>query len=368
MFASANAAVFAPSSRRRIDLYVVDLTPDGTIPQRSDDSFGVLDRVLPELPKNETELQEGWEFTGVDVHHRCRAAPTTEAGRFTFLIEQSSHMMTLNGFAATFTYDLDRDRGVITAIRASHRVRGREARTTDEQLIELGQLDAETLARLSGDVDVAVEAERHYQAKINAALTGDAPAEGPARLAEALQELTEARQLLSSDLFRDYVDRIIRTHHASEASYAQRLRAQERVIGQPAPAWTFDDLEGTAHRLSDYRGQVVVLDFWYRACGWCIRSMPQVQAVARRFADRPVAVLGMNVDRNVSDARAVVEQLGITTTTIRADQSIAQAYGVRGYPTLFVVDQSGNMRLVHVGYSTTLEEELAQLIERLLDG
>jgi thiol-disulfide isomerase/thioredoxin len=54
---------------------------------------------------------------------------------------------------------------------------------------------------------------------------------------------------------------------------------------------------------------MVVLDFWYRGCGWCIRAMPQLNAVADQFAGRPVAVLGMAIDQNEANAKFVCDEM-----------------------------------------------------------
>jgi peroxiredoxin len=71
------------------------------------------------------------------------------------------------------------------------------------------------------------------------------------------------------------------------------------AIGRTAPAILGEDVDGKPFRLGDYRGKVVVLDFWYRGCGWCIKAMPQLNALAGQFEGRPVALLGMNTDNHL---------------------------------------------------------------------
>ena len=108
-----------------------------------------------------------------------------------------------------------------------------------------------------------------------------------------------------------------------------------------------------------------MLDFWYRGCGWCIKAMPQLNALAEAFAGRPVAVLGMNTDRNEADAKLVVDAMGLKYATLRAE-GIPEKYGVQGFPTLILIDSEGVVRDVHVGYSPTLKVELTKEIEGLL--
>lgn len=76
------------------------------------------------------------------------------------------------------------------------------------------------------------------------------------------------------------------------------------VIGEPATDWHTIDLSGVPRLLADYRGRVVVLDFWYSGCGWCLRSVPQMVALADEFKNQPVAVLGVNWDSEINEASA----------------------------------------------------------------
>jgi thiol-disulfide isomerase/thioredoxin len=109
----------------------------------------------------------------------------------------------------------------------------------------------------------------------------------------------------------------------------------------------------------------VILDFWYRGCGWCIRAMPQINALADDFKGQPVAILGMNTDRVESDARLVIEKLGLKYPTLKAE-GLPQKYGVQGFPTLVIIGPDGKVHDLHVGYSPTLREEVAKAVKELL--
>ena len=78
-----------------------------------------------------------------------------------------------------------------------------------------------------------------------------------------------------------------------------------------------------------------------------------------------MAVLGMNTDRNEADAKFVIDAMGLKYATLRAE-GIPEKYGVQGFPTLIVIDADGVVRDLHVGYSPTLETDLAKTIEGLL--
>ena len=145
--------------------------------------------------------------------------------------------------------------------------------------------------------------------------------------------------------------------------YADSAKRRAEVIGKPAADWELKGLDGKTHSLADYRGKVVVLDFWYRGCGWCIKAMPQLNALAEQFQGRPVAVLGMNTDRKEADAKFVVDAMGLKYETLRAE-GIPEKYGVQGFPTLILIDPEGKVRDVHVGYSPTLRADVAKVDRR----
>jgi thiol-disulfide isomerase/thioredoxin len=125
------------------------------------------------------------------------------------------------------------------------------------------------------------------------------------------------------------------------------------------------DLDGKSHSLKEYRGKVVVLDFWYRGCGWCVRAMPQINQLAEDFKDQPVAILGMNTDREEKDAKFVVEAMALKYPNLKA-AGLPQKYGVQGFPTLILIGPDGTVRDLHVGYSPTLREDVAKEIRALL--
>jgi peroxiredoxin len=139
------------------------------------------------------------------------------------------------------------------------------------------------------------------------------------------------------------------------------------MVGQPAPNWTTTDLDGNKHTLADYRGKVVVLDFWYRGCVWCIRAMPEIKKVVEHYHDHPVAILGMNTDKKDSDARFVLNKLKLNYPTLHA-QEIPEAYHVSGYPTFVIIDPNGKVAAYHVGYALDLENVMREKIEAALLG
>jgi peroxiredoxin len=136
-------------------------------------------------------------------------------------------------------------------------------------------------------------------------------------------------------------------------------------LDQPAAEWELTDLDGKAHKLSDYRGKILILVFWYRGCGWGIRALPELSRMKRDFLNQPIAVLGMNTDDDASDARFVVETMKIPYPVLRAND-IKETYPVNGCPTFVLVDQNGIIRNLRFGYSKSLYDDMAQHIINLL--
>ena len=139
------------------------------------------------------------------------------------------------------------------------------------------------------------------------------------------------------------------------------------VTNKPAFDVSANDLDGHPHRLSDYHGKVVVLDFWYRGCGWCTRAMPEIKKVAEDFEGKPVVVLGMNVDAEPEDAKFVVAAMGLNYPTLKIDFTTARKFDIQGYPTVLVIDAAGIVRDFDEGYSPTMRTDLDKKIQSALD-
>jgi len=162
--------------------------------------------------------------------------------------------------------------------------------------------------------------------------------------------------------------RVFEGQTASVRLWARLTPVGERkasILNKPAADWSTTDLDGNRHSLAGHRGKVIVLDFWYRGCGWCIKAMPQIKEVTEHFRDRPVVVLGMNTDRKEADARFVAKSLKLNYATLKA-AGLPEKYGVQAFPTLIIIDQEGIVRDRHVGYSPNLREELIETISGLL--
>ncbi|HEU5116041.1 MAG TPA: TlpA disulfide reductase family protein, partial [Isosphaeraceae bacterium] len=127
--------------------------------------------------------------------------------------------------------------------------------------------------------------------------------------------------------------------------------------------------EGNVQTLARRRGEVVILDFWYRGCGPCIQAMPELKRLATRFSGRPVAVFGMNTDEDAEDARFVAKAMDLNYPTLLVSETdLARSYGASqfGFPTLVIIDQEGVIRWIHTGYAPDISERISEVVEPLL--
>ena len=146
-------------------------------------------------------------------------------------------------------------------------------------------------------------------------------------LSQAETTLKDAREQLTVAVLREQIDEQLKSHSRMASYYAEEAKNRSAVLGQPAADWETKDLDGKTHSLKGYRGKVVILDFWYRGCGWCIRAMPQVKELAEEFKGQPVAVLGMNTDRDEKDAKFVVDEMSLNYPVLKAE-GIPEKYSV----------------------------------------
>ena len=134
--------------------------------------------------------------------------------------------------------------------------------------------------------------------------------------------------------------------------------------GSRAPDFTLRSLGGEPVTLSDFRGHIVVLDFWASWCGPCRTSMPDLHALWEGYRDRGVILIGVSLDRSETDARAYLQANSFRGMialwdSVAASQAVARAYGVIGIPRTIVIDADGIVRFA--GHPATLSGTLIDL-------
>lgn len=128
------------------------------------------------------------------------------------------------------------------------------------------------------------------------------------------------------------------------AAGGQPVSAGKIVKGQQAPDFTLKDTEGKSHRLSDYRGKVVIVNFWATWCPPCREEIPSMIALNRQMAGKPFAMLCASIDEGgKKSVEGYFKTSGnrLPITLLDSDASVAQLYGTTGVPESFVLDKNG---------------------------
>ncbi|MGJ7919937.1 thiol-disulfide oxidoreductase ResA [Neobacillus sp. LXY-4] len=124
-------------------------------------------------------------------------------------------------------------------------------------------------------------------------------------------------------------------------------------IGKKAPDFALVDLNGEKHKLSDYKGQGVFLNFWGTWCKPCEKEMPYINHQYQQFKDQGVQVLAVNVGESDLAVKKFAERYQLDfPIVIDKDSEVMHAYGVNPLPITFLIDKDGNVVKTHTGELT----------------
>ena len=153
----------------------------------------------------------------------------------------------------------------------------------------------------------------------------------PAKLmplrADAESLLAHASRRITTPELRDQLQEIEDNLPEDFKRVTEGIRKRAKFVNKKSQRWTADDFDDQSHALDDYQGKVILLDFWYRGCPWCIRAMPQIDQIADHYKDEPVVVLGINVDEKLEDALFVIEKLEPSYTNLKG-RDLTKKYGI----------------------------------------
>ena len=130
----------------------------------------------------------------------------------------------------------------------------------------------------------------------------------------------------------------------TEAVQAALYKALKLQPGQPAPDFTLYDLDGQPVSLSQFKGQVVLLDFWASWCAPCIGDLPDLRAIKEKAADQPLVFLNLSLDTDEAAWREAIDKHEIEGVHVRADgwgADVAKSYQVNSLPSYYLVDSQG---------------------------
>ncbi len=133
------------------------------------------------------------------------------------------------------------------------------------------------------------------------------------------------------------------------------------AVGATAPDWELSDAEGRLETLAQYRGKIVVLDFWATWCGPCAEVMPQMQKLYEKYKDKGVAVFGVS-SWEKNDPVAVMKEKHYTYGLLLRGEDITERYGVGTLPAVYIIGADGRVIYRHEGVT----RDFASIIKKQL--
>ena len=143
--------------------------------------------------------------------------------------------------------------------------------------------------------------------------------------------------------------------------------ASSGLTGQTAPDFVLKSATGENLRLSEYRGDVVMINFWATWCGPCRQEMPLLDELYDRYQRVGFNLLGVNIDDDSRRAMAMVNELGISFPVLfDEDKKVSKLYEVEAMPLTLLLDREGTVRHIHHGYKPGYEQKYLNEIRSLL--
>jgi len=152
-------------------------------------------------------------------------------------------------------------------------------------------------------------------------------------------------------------------------SIALLLAAKTSPAAEPkpvAPNWQLRDINGKPINLADFKGKVVILDFWATWCPPCRQEIPGFVTLQRKYQDKGLVIIGVSLDQQGPGVvKPFVRELGMNYPVVMGDEKIVSDYGgIEAIPTTFIIDRQGEVVTAHQGFTdnATFEAEIRPLL------
>lgn len=143
--------------------------------------------------------------------------------------------------------------------------------------------------------------------------------------------------------------------------------ANSANIQGKAPNFTLKSNTGKNIKLSELRGQVVLLNFWASWCGPCRQEMPLLEKLQQRYSALGFTVLGVNVEEDSSKAKSLLKDIPVSFPILFDTQNtVSEQYKVSAMPSTVMIDRNGNMRYLHKGYKPGDEAQYKKWVKQLI--
>jgi thiol-disulfide isomerase/thioredoxin len=138
---------------------------------------------------------------------------------------------------------------------------------------------------------------------------------------------------------------------------------------RPAPGFTLQDIDGKTHSLAEYRGKVVLVNFWATWCPPCRAEMPSIERLYASMKGKPFVVLALDQGESVDSVFAFMGQLSPSPTfpvLLDSKSHAAHAFGVMGIPSTYLIDQQGRIVAQAIGGRDYDSATMRTLLDRLM--
>lgn len=167
---------------------------------------------------------------------------------------------------------------------------------------------------------------------------------------------------------KNHVSNTIRTWMGVTAVILMTVSSVTAGIKETAaPDFTLKSVGGENLKLSEYRGEVVLINFWASWCGPCRQEMPVLSELHDKYKALGFTVLGVNVEEDSSKARKLLQEMSVSFPVLLDNEGVvSKQYDVVAMPSTVLVDRNGNMRYLHKGYKPGLEDVYLQQVRELI--
>ena len=143
------------------------------------------------------------------------------------------------------------------------------------------------------------------------------------------------------------------------------LYAEE--MNKPAPDFTLKSNSGKNLKLSESRGEVILLNFWASWCGPCRQEMPLLEGLHNKYKDFGFKVMGVNVEEDSKEAIKILKEIKVNFPVVfDTSNKVSELYKVSAMPSTVLIDRDGNMRYLHKGYKPGDEATYKKWVKKLI--
>jgi len=149
---------------------------------------------------------------------------------------------------------------------------------------------------------------------------------------------------------------------------APAFAANLKPFDGPTPALKVQGLDGKTYDLNDYKGKVVLVQFWATYCGPCRKEMPSMNKLLKSFDGKPFDILAVDMGENQEEVQAFVNEIKPEFTILMDPEGEAiAAWNAFAVPANFIIDKTGKIRYTLFGGTDWAAPEIAEMITALID-